>query len=98
MGEYILKKSTKNDKKWMIKSKNRTIHFGEKGASDFTKHKDEERKKRYLSRRSDKEKRVWNNPEQASFWAKNILWNKPSLSQAIKDTEKRFNIEIIKKS
>lgn len=93
MREYILKKSSKPDKKWMVKNDNKTIHFGASGMSDFTKHKDEERKNRYIARH--KVNQDWNNPKTAGFWAKNILWNKPTLEQSIKDTERRFNIKII---
>ena len=30
------------------------------------------------------------------FWAHNLLWNKPTLSASIKDTENRFKIKIVK--
>ena len=35
--------------------KTKIIHFGEKGASDFTKHQVEERKQRYINRQKKKE-------------------------------------------
>ena len=65
--------------------------------SDFTIHKDLERKKRYLQRHSKNED--WNNPLVASFYATNLLWNKPSLAESIRDTNRRFkSINIIYKS
>jgi hypothetical protein len=50
--------STKNDKKYMIKVGNRTIHFGQMLYEDFTKHRDVERRNRYLAR-STKIKGDW---------------------------------------
>ena len=52
----------------------KSMHFGQAGASDFTIHKDTERKNRYLDRHSKHED--WNNPLTAGFWARWILWNK----------------------
>lgn len=92
--EIVLQKSSKKDKKFDVKLNNKTISFGAKGMSDYTKHKDPERKQRYLNRRSDKEKRVWNDIETPAYWAKNLLWNKPSLNASIKDIEKRKNVDI----
>ena len=51
MPEVLLKKSSKPDKKYdaVIDGK-KTVSFGVTGYSDFTKHKDEERKQRYIAR------------------------------------------------
>jgi hypothetical protein len=47
----IIKPSTKPDKKYMaIIDDKKTVHFGAAGMSDYTKHKDKERKERYLAR------------------------------------------------
>ena len=55
--------------------------------------KDPERKQRYLNRHKKNEN--WNDHNTASFYATNILWNKPTLTESIKDTNKRFkNINI----
>ena len=50
----VIKKSTNPKKKLMAvlydkDNKTKTIFFGSAGASDFTKNKDEERKKRYIT-------------------------------------------------
>ena len=66
----------------------KTIHFGAKKYSDFTIHKDEERKQRYLNRHKKNEN--WNDPLTASFYATNILWNKPTITESIRDTNRRF--------
>jgi hypothetical protein len=43
--------STRKNKKYMIlNDDNKYIHFGDSRYQDFTKHQDEERRKRYLDR------------------------------------------------
>ena len=66
----------------------KTIHFGAKGASDFTLHGSEERKQMYINRHRKRED--WSDPKTAGFYAKNILWNKPTVQGSIKDTNQRF--------
>tara|TARA_R110002126_G_scaffold8359_3_gene39705 strand:+ start:2744 stop:3031 length:288 start_codon:yes stop_codon:yes gene_type:complete len=67
----------------------KTTHFGSAGMSDFTINKDEERKKRYLSRHRAREN--WNDPMSAGALSRWILWNKKSKSASIRDYKKRFN-------
>jgi hypothetical protein len=90
----ILKKSTNPDKKFMAIIGNKTVHFGAKGYSDYTQHKDPERMKRYENRHRKRENWTKSGIKSAGFWSKWILWNKPSLTGSIKDTERRFNIKI----
>lgn len=92
---YKLKKSTRKDKKYMvILPEGKTVHFGADGYSDYTKHKDPERKKRYIARHKENEKWGKRGIDTAGFWSRWILWNLPTLKDSIKDTEKRFNITI----
>ena len=57
MPDIIIKKSEKPDKKLKaIIDGKKTVHFGQSGASDFTKHKDNERKERYINRHKKNEK------------------------------------------
>lgn len=90
---YTLKKS--NDKKHkyiVIMPDNKKIKFGAYGYSDFTKHKDIERKKRYEARHKARED--WTKKNSAGFWSKWILWNKPTLKESIDHTQKKFKIKI----
>ena len=92
--EVVIVKSKKKDKKFdaVIDGK-KTISFGAVGYSDYTKHHDDERKKRYLNRHKKNENP--NNPKTASFYATNLLWNKTSISASIKDINRRFkNVNI----
>ena len=92
--DIVLKRSDKPDKKYMVKVDNKTIHFGSKGMSDFTKNKDPERKNRYIARHKKRENWTKSGIKSAGFWSKHILWNKPTIRESIKNTENRFNIKI----
>ena len=86
--------SNKSGKKYKaIINDKKTIHFGAQGALDFTLHKDEARKQRYIERHRKNED--WTDPTTAGFYAKHILWNKQTIQASIKDTNRRFkNINI----
>ena len=97
--EYKLVKISPSDrkgKKLMAVFENKktgrtkTTHFGADGMSDFTIHKDEARKKRYLDRHRKREN--WNDPTSAGALSRWILWNKPSYKASVKDFKSRFNL------
>ena len=89
MVEIVIKKSSRDDKKYdAIIDGNKTVSFGAKGYSGFTKHKDEERKKNYIARH--KPNQDWKDYTTAGFYAKHILWNKPSIEASVKDTNEKF--------
>lgn len=92
MPEYQLKKLRGHVKKYLvITPDNRRIRFGQSGYSDFTKHKDPQRKTNYLNRHRNED---WTNLNKPGTWARYLLWNKPTLAESIKSMEKRFNIKI----
>ena len=67
---YRLYTSTRLGKKFMvITPSGKVVHFGAKGYSDFTKHKNEERKQRYISRHQKNETWTQKGLETAGFWA-----------------------------
>jgi hypothetical protein len=91
----FLGKSTNPDKKMMAvfrteNGRTKTTHFGAAGMSDFTIHKDEERKKRYILRHKANED--FNDPTSAGALSRWILWNLPSLRASIADYKKRFRL------
>ena len=91
-----IKKSTNSKKKLMAvfydgDKKIKTVHFGSAGMSDHTKHKDDERKKRYIARHSNG-KEDWNNYMTAGSLSRWILWSKPTLTASINDFKNRFNL------
>lgn len=79
------------NKKPCCGGKEKKISFGAKGMSDYTIHKDPERKKRYIERHSGMNE-DWNDPLTAGALSRWILWNKPSFEDSIKDFKKRFNL------
>lgn len=97
--KVILSKSNLKNKKYKAVifdgKKKKTIQFGSKGMSDYTIHKDDERKKRYIARHQVRED--FDNLLTAGAWSKNILWNKKTISASIKDMENKYNINIIRK-
>ena len=89
------KPSTKSEKKMMAvfrriddRTKTRTVHFGARGMSDYTLHKDKARRDLYDARHSRNE--YWNDPFTAGSLSKWILWNKPSKAESIRDFKKKF--------
>ncbi len=73
----------------------KTIHFGASGYKDYTLFSPlerEQRKRNYISRHQSKEDWTASGIDTAGFWAKNILWNKPSISASLADTRRRFNL------
>jgi hypothetical protein len=95
----ILKRSTNKNKKYMvILPSGKKVHFGATGYSDYTKHKDFDRMQRYNSRHRRNENWGKSGMNTAGFWAKWILWNKPTLGGSIRNTEQRFGIKIKRSS
>lgn len=90
-----IKPSTRKDKKFMAKfcntenGREKTTHFGAKGMSDYTIHKDPKRKERYIKRHKVREN--WNDPTSAGALSRWVLWNKPSLEKSISSYKKMFN-------
>lgn len=70
----------------------KTTHFGARGMSDYTQHKDPERMKRYLARHG-KMGEDWKDPTTAGALSRWILWGKPSLRESFNDYKKKFRLE-----
>ena len=91
-----IRKSHKKEKKWdavFIKpnGSEKVVPFGQKGYSDYTKHKDKTRKQRYISRHRGMGEN-WRKPDTPgalSYW---VLWNKPSFRASVSDFKKRFDL------
>lgn len=66
-------RSTRKDKKYAIKTdKGNTIHFGARGMSDFTIHKDEKRRKRFHDRfRNNK---GYDDKTSGLYYSRKLLW------------------------
>ena len=92
-----LKKSEIDTKKYTAvfyddnRNKIKTTHFGASGYSDYTKHGDEERKKRYLERHRNSEN--WADYKSAGSLSRYLLWNKTSVSGSYNDYIKKFKLK-----
>lgn len=69
-------RSTRKDKKYMVLNPNTNIwiHFGQIGYEDYTKHKDKERRKNYLTRAGNIKGNWKNNKYSPNNLSINILW------------------------
>ena len=89
--EVIITKSKKPDKKYDARvDGSKTVSFGQKMASDFTKHKDKDRKEAYIARHKKNEDWNKSGAKAAGLWSRHVLWNKPTLKESIDDINKRF--------
>ena len=96
MLKYHPYKSEKPNKKYyIITNNNKKIYFGQAGASDFTIHKDEARKQRYINRHKNNE--VWSKSgiDTPGWWSFKYLWSYPTKEEAynhIKKDLKRWGV------
>jgi len=89
MNVVIIKPSHLKQKKFdAIVNGTKTIPFGAKGMSDYTIHKDDARKERYILRHQKNED--WEDPMTAGFYSRWVLWNKKTLQSSIDDMNDRF--------
>ena len=77
-------------KYYIITKSGRKISFGAVGYSDFTKHKDEDRKQRYINRHRNKENWTKSGIDSAGFWSRWLLWNKPTIKDSYNDIKNRY--------
>lgn len=68
----------------------RRVHFGARGMSDYTKHRDPARKKRYIARHRVNEN--WRDPLTAGALSRYVLWNKPTVEASMADFRRRFGL------
>ena len=89
--EVIIKRSNKPDKKFdAVIDNKKTVSFGAKGMSDYTIHKDPERKARYLARHKATEDWTKSGVKTAGFYSRNILWNKPTVQASVNDLNSKY--------
>ena len=95
--EIVISKSKKPDKKLDGRIHNKkTVSFGQKGASDCAKHKDKERKERYVDRHKKNEDWTKSGVKAAGFWSKYISWNKPTLQASVADINNKVRSPNVK--
>ncbi len=88
--EIVISPSKNKKKKFdAIIDGTKTISFGASGHSDYTKHKDPQRKEAYIARHS---KEDWSKSNIASpaWMSRYILWEKPTLKGAVDNANKKY--------
>jgi hypothetical protein len=73
--------------------KNKIIYFGAKNGSTYIDHKDQKKKENYIKRHAALNE-DWRNPFTAGALSRYILWEKPNLSEAVKNYENIFKIKV----
>jgi len=83
------------------------VNFGARGYNDFTTLPDEKRRLAYIARHGKRAIKTkyhtrlierqedWHNPFTAGFWARWLLWEKPTIEEAKKNITKMFGIQFI---
>ena len=67
--------SERKDKKFCVVAPDgKTVHFGQKGYDDFTKHQNQQRRENYLNRATNIRGNWRNNKYSANNLAINLLW------------------------
>ena len=90
MINIVIQKSHNNKKKYdAVIDGTKTISFGAAGYEDYTTHKDTQRKSNYIKRRS-KEDWSRSNLESAAWLSRYILWEKPTLQEAIRNANSMY--------
>ena len=87
---YPIPATDNKHKYYIITNTGSKVYFGAKGYSDYTIHKDKERKQRYIERHKSKENWTKSGVNTAGFWSRWLLWNKPTIQESYKDIQHRF--------
>jgi hypothetical protein len=77
---------------YVITKSGRKVLFqvGAAGYSDFTKHKDKDRKQRYISRHKNNENWSKSGIDSARFRCRWLLWHKSTIDESNRDIKHRF--------
>ena len=90
MIDVVIQKSRNPNKKYdAVFNGVKTISFGASGYQDYTTHKDYKRREQYIKRHGNED---WgrSNIESAAWLSCYILWEKPSLIEAIRNANSMY--------
>jgi hypothetical protein len=86
-------------KYYIITDTGKKLYFGASGYSDYTIHKDEERKQRYINRHKKNEDWTKSGINTAGWFSRWLLWEEPNIRDAYKKIkDKLLKWGIISKS
>ena len=84
---YPYKSDKPNKKYYIITNNNKKVYFGDSNYSDYTIHKDEERKLRYIKRHNN-ENWTKSGIDTAGWWSLKYLWSYPTKEEAYNNIKK----------
>ena len=89
---YYPYKSDKPDKKYYVVTKTGSrVYFGASGYEHYSDgHKDDKRKKAYISRHKKNEDWTKSGIDTAGWWSRWYLWEKPTKKEALEYIKSRF--------
>lgn len=87
---YPYPATDRTHKYFIITSQGKKVYFGAYGFEDYTIHKDNERKKRYIERHKKREDWTKGGIDTKGFWSRWLLWNLPTIKESYQDIKKRF--------
>ena len=86
-----ISESGRTNEKWKAETKgHRAVHFGQRDAGDFTIHRDEAARKAYIARHSKPENWGWTGVMTPGWLSRYLLWEKPSLDEAIAAASRKY--------
>lgn len=94
METYILKKSDKKGKRFVIIMQDRghRHNFGSDVGKTFIDGRTEKEKQNWIARH--RVNKNWDNKHSSIYYSRMLLWTEPTLKKAIKELEKKNKIKI----
>lgn len=96
MPDYFLSPATAKNKRYKIETpEGKVIQFGASAPSEaFIDHKSEAKKKAWIARHKKGNPDAWRDKNSPLFWARNLLWNKPTLSASIRAIRSKYGYHV----
>jgi len=89
---YILKKSNNKGKRFEIIMEDHSHNFGSKGGKTFIDGRTQKEKENWINRH--KQDKNFNSKHSGIYHSRKLLWNKPTLKEAIKEYETNHKVKI----
>ena len=93
MEQATLTDSTREGKRYMVKLRGKTIHFGSSEHDSYPFHKDKERRARYIQRHQKREDWTRSGMTTPGFWAKHVLWGEPTIRESLQAIRRTFKVD-----
>ena len=93
---YILKKSNNKGKRFEILMEDHSHHFGSDVGKTFIDGRTQKEKENWINRH--RKTKSYNSKHSALYHSRKLLWNKPTLKEAIKEYETNHKLKIINKT